>query len=124
MSEIPNIDLLSKQSFQILRSFTVNVFQSYEDNLDKKPDAIVLIWIRNTQRILNEYIRELLRFEEQEILVGINNQTFIKIQDNIILERLKKIPKRQLPVSNLLYQKLIEAFSLHNQYLLDEWLFI
>ncbi|MHA2105275.1 MAG: hypothetical protein ACW981_17745 [Candidatus Hodarchaeales archaeon] len=124
MSEVPNIDLLSKQSFQILRSFTVNVFQSYEDNLDKKPDAIVLNWIRNTQKILNEYIREVLRFEEQEMLVGINNQTFIKIQDNIILERLKKIPKRQLPVSNLLYQKLIEAFSLHNQYLLDEWLFI
>jgi hypothetical protein len=123
MSEVPNIDLLSKQSFQILRSFTVNVFQSYEDNLEKKPDPIVLNWVRNTQKILNEYIRELLRFQDQEMLDGINKQTFIKIQDDIILERLKKIPKRQLPISNLLYQKLIEAFSLHNQYLLDEWIF-
>ena len=118
MSEVSSIDLLSKQSFQILRSFTVNVFQSYEDNIEKKPDEGVLNWVRNTQNIINEYIRELTRFDENEILAGINDQTFIKIQDDIILDRLKKIPRRQLPISNLLYQKLIEAFSLHNQFLL------
>ena len=123
MSDVPNIDLLSKQSYQILRSFTVNLFQSYEDNLNKKPDDVILKWVRNTQKILNEYIRELLKFTEKEMIEGINKQTFIKIQDEIIMERLKSIPRRELPISNLLYQKLIEAFSLHNQYLLDEWLF-
>ena len=123
MSEFPNIDHLSRKSYQILRSFTMSVYGSYQGNLNKKPDKEIINWVRNSQKIINEYVRELLRFNEKEMIDGINSQSFIKIQDEIILERLKTIPKKGLPVTNLLYQKLVEVFSLHNQYLLDEWLF-
>ena len=123
MSDLPNIDHLSRQSYQILRSFTVGVFGSYQDNMNKKPDDEIIKWVRKSQKIINEYIRELLRFNEQEMIDGINSQSFIKIQDEIIMERLKTMPKRELPITNLLYQKLIEVFSLHNQFLMDEWLF-
>ncbi|OLS21117.1 MAG: hypothetical protein HeimC3_37110 [Candidatus Heimdallarchaeota archaeon LC_3] len=123
MSEFPNIDHLSRKSYQILRSFTMSVYGSYQGNLKKKPDKEIINWVRNSQKIINEYVRELLRFNEKEMIDGINSQSFIKIQDEIILERLKTIPKKGLPVTNLLYQKLVEVFSLHNQYLLDEWLF-
>ena len=78
--------------------------------------------MRKTQKIINEYTKELLKFSDERIIEGINTQAFIKIQNEIILECLKVIPKREFQISNLLYQKLIEVFSLHNQYLLDEWL--
>ncbi|HKZ41190.1 MAG TPA: hypothetical protein VJ044_09525 [Candidatus Hodarchaeales archaeon] len=110
------------QGINILRSFTMSVYESYQVQFpQQKMTQDELLWVMETQKSINKYVANILQLSRTEIINGIQNQDFVRWQEKVIGDRMRVIPKASMQVFNLLFQKLVEAFSLHNQVLMDEW---
>lgn len=117
----PSSPLQNSPALNILRTFTVDVFEAYQELLKSDIKPRELIWIKETQEQINEYINKFQELSGEEITNGVKNLTFVRIQEQIILNRLTKLPKQNITADNLFFQKLSEVFSLHNQLLMEEW---
>ena len=117
----PSTLIQNSPALTILKTFTVDIFQTYQELFRNQINPEELDWIKKTQEQINEYINEFKGLSGLEIAKGIKNLTFVRIQEHIIINRLRKLPKHNITVDNLFFQKLSEIFSLHNQLLMEEW---
>lgn len=117
----PSTLIQNSPALNILRTFTMDILETYRELFRNEIRPDELNWIKETQEEINKYITEFQDLSDVEIAKRVKNLTFIRIQEHIIINRLRNLPKLNIRVDNLFFQKLSEIFSLHNQLLMDEW---